>query len=454
MTANVDSAVIQNMREVAIIGDGFAAAAMAIHLLRRGFDPSKLVILGLGMPGKGNAYSCSSPFFRLNIREDLPSVFSEDPLHFARWAEAHIDDPEAKTDAGFFYRRYDYGRYIAQLFTDEHGSDLIEHIQKTVSDLHEADGLWHLEINHCDKLVAKRVILATGNPPPVWPCSVNNNQSPESFARLIESPWTGRDLAAINTHEEILLLGGGLTALDAINALVGQGHRGLIKVIGPRAVFPPMQARWQRQGQPHWPQKLTPAKLVRFMRSQLPSAPTASAQWQSAWEELRPNLNSIWQQFSFQQRRTLFRRLGWLWSLYRFRASPQTIKAYQQLKANHQIQFILGRAQQIDAAQKVKVLLGDGSMVEGDRIFNCTGVGRDRLLNKLIANRIAVPDALGQGIAVDAHCRVLNSINEQWNTLWMIGPATMGSLGDVIAASAIAKQAEQLAMQMTSDLQH
>lgn len=114
----------------------------------------------------------------------------------------------------------------------------------------------------------------------------------------------------------------------------------------------------------------------------------------------------------------------------------------------------MGRAQQIDAEQKVKVLLGNGSIVEGDRIFNCTGVGQDHLLNKLIANRIALPDALGQGIAVDAHFKVLNPINGQWNTLWMIGPATMGSLGDVIAASAIAKQAEQLAMQMTGDLQH
>jgi hypothetical protein len=30
----------------------------------------------------------------------------------------------------------------------------------------------------------------------------------------------------------------------------------------------------------------------------------------------------------------------------------------------------------------------------------------------------------------------------------MIGPATMGSLGDVVASSAIAKQAEQLADQI------
>jgi uncharacterized NAD(P)/FAD-binding protein YdhS len=227
----------------------------------------------------------------------------------------------------------------------------------------------------------------------------------------------------------------------------------MIKVIGPRAIFPPSQALWRRQKEPKWPQKLTPAQLVNFMRNHLPCVPTSSIQWQSAWEELRPNLNSIWQGFSSHQRRILFKHLGWLWSLYRFRASPQTISSYKKLEANNQIRFILGRAQKIDAEQKVKVLLDNGSFVEGDRILNCTGVGRDPFLSKMITNQIACADALGQSIAVDTQFRVMKSINEGQNKLWMIGPATMASLGDVIAASSIAKQAEQLAIGFVRDTQ-
>ncbi|MEY4059573.1 MAG: hypothetical protein RL551_820, partial [Pseudomonadota bacterium] len=60
----------------------------------------------------------------------------------------------------------------------------------------------------------------------------------------------------------------------------------------------------------------------------------------------------------------------------------------------------------------------------------------------------AIRDPLGHAIAVDASFRVIRSPSDRWNSLWMIGPATMGSLGDVIAASAIAKQAEQLAGQI------
>ena len=49
---------------------------------------------------------------------------------------------------------------------------------------------------------------------------------------------------------------------------------------------------------------------------------------------------------------------------------------------------------------------------------------------------------------MDKNFRVLHLLGGQWNSLWMIGPGTMGSLGDVIAASAIAKQAEQLALEL------
>jgi uncharacterized NAD(P)/FAD-binding protein YdhS len=114
---------MQDKNKLVIIGDGFAAAVTAIHLLRKGIAADSLTIIGAGSLGKGNAYGCASPFFRLNVREDLPIVFSEDPLHFARWAEANIDDPEAKTSAGFFYRRADFGRYISELIAAETGFD-------------------------------------------------------------------------------------------------------------------------------------------------------------------------------------------------------------------------------------------------------------------------------------------------------------------------------------------
>jgi uncharacterized NAD(P)/FAD-binding protein YdhS len=440
---------MQDKNKLVIIGDGFAAAVTAIHLLRKGVAADSLTIIGAGTLGKGNAYGCVSPFFRLNVREDLPIVFSEDPLHFARWAESNIDDPEAKTSAGFFYRRADFGRYISELIAAEEGFDKIQRIYSKVCALNQERRLWKLTTADGSVIEAEKVIIATGNSPPTWPCLIKTDIEGHASTRLIENPWTGQHLAAIQAEEHIVLIGGGLTALDAIYALAAQGHRGLITIVGPRPVFPPTQAPWTRQNQPNWPEKLSPAKLIRFMRDYLPPQPSTSSEWQSAWEELRPNLNAIWQQFTPHQRHIVFRRLGWLWSLYRFRASPQTIRAYEQLKANHQIQFIVGRAKQVECAEgAITVQLNNGQRIEADRIINCAGVGADVFLNQLVANAIAIPDALGTAIAVDINLNVLKPNQQAWNNLWMLGPATMGSLGDVIAASAISKQAEDLAKQI------
>ena len=135
--------------------------------------------------------------------------------------------------------------------------------------------------------------------------------------------------------------------------------------------------------------------------------------------------------------------------MYRFRASPQTIKAYEQLRANHQIQFAVGRAKQVECSKgAITVQLNNGQRIEADRIVNCTGVGADLFLNQLVADAIAIPDPLGAAIAVDTNLSVLKPNQQAWNNLWMLGPATMGSLGDVIAASAISKQAEGLAKQI------
>jgi uncharacterized NAD(P)/FAD-binding protein YdhS len=440
---------MQDKSKLVIIGDGFTAAVTAIHLLRQGVAADSLTIIGAGSLGKGNAYGCISPFFRLNVREDLPIVFSEDPLHFARWAEANIDDPEAKTSAGFFYRRADFGRYISELIAAEVGFDKIRRISSKVCALNQTHGLWKLDTADGGVLYAENVIIATGNSPPTWPCRIETEISEQASARMIENPWTGHYLSAIGAEERIVLLGGGLTALDAIYAFAEQGHRGPITIVGPRPVFPPTQAQWVRQKQPNWPENLSPARLLRFMRHYVPPAPTTSTEWQSAWEELRPNLNAIWQQFTAHQRQMVFKRLGWVWSLYRFRASPQTIKAYERLKANHQIQFAVGRAKQVECSESaITVHLNNGQRIQADRIINCTGVGTDLFLNQLIADAIAIPDPLGTAIAVDTNLSVMKPTLQAWNNLWMLGPATMGSLGDVVAASAISKQAEDLAKQI------
>ncbi len=71
-----------HINNIAIGGDGFAAAVMVVHLLRQGIPAASLSVFGPGELGRGNAYQTSSPAYRLNVREDLPTIFTEDGFRF------------------------------------------------------------------------------------------------------------------------------------------------------------------------------------------------------------------------------------------------------------------------------------------------------------------------------------------------------------------------------------
>jgi uncharacterized NAD(P)/FAD-binding protein YdhS len=109
----------------------------------------------------------------------------------------------------------------------------------------------------------------------------------------------------------------------------------------------------------------------------------------------------------------------------------------------------VGRAKQVECSKgAITVQLNNGQRIQADRIVNCTGVGPDLFLNTLIADAIAIPDPLGHAIGVNTNLNVVKPNRQAWNNLWLLGPATMGSLGDVVAASTISKQAEELASQI------
>ena len=100
----------------------------------------------------------------------------------------------------------------------------VTHRQSTVTSVAATAG-WHVELDEPAGIEAQTIILATGNPAPEWPFS----NPPQDSPTLIRSPWKERlafpDIAA---DKDILIIGGGLTALDALHILHRRGHAGRI----------------------------------------------------------------------------------------------------------------------------------------------------------------------------------------------------------------------------------
>ena len=366
-----------------------------------------------------------------------------------------------------FYRRRDFGRYVAScvdaVLADAGGQDnTITHYPQIVKKLGKIDqGGWQAECSDGRLIKADLVLLATGNPLPQWPCPIYGApaQLPKLESRLVQNPWNGRWLDDIPARSRLSIIGGGLTALDAVTALARRDHQGLIFLLAPHGSLPPEQADWVKKAPPSWPDAPRPSKILRRFRSYLPDLRPEDPSWQQAFEALRININQGWQALSDHDRRRLMRRLGWLWSRYRYRAAPQTIAAANRLQQTGILEICHARLDAIHLAKAgedaslwldLHVAKTGTRLLAVDHVINCTGVGNDPLLANLVTDGIGLPDAFGQGLRVNHQNEVIDAEGQAIPTLLLVGPAMASSLGVVASASEISLAGMRVAARLAS----
>jgi uncharacterized NAD(P)/FAD-binding protein YdhS len=436
-----------------VVGDGFAAATFLIHLFRLGWSPDDVLVIGDRTLGRGQAYGEASDFFRLNVRADLMWIFEHDKRHFERWAFEQIDDPEASRPEGSFYRRSDYGRYVRETLEGTLAGRTLQQLADRVVDLARVPRGWMVRTKSGAEWTCQSIVLATGNPNPGWPCSV----APGADVRRVECPWSFHRFDEIPPAARVGLVGFGLTAMDILYGLASRGHQGPITIMASHVIPPERQADWRHGGVPlRWPAPLTAAKFLRTIRRFLPQDSTSGVTWQSAWESMRKVFHEGWARLDVSSRRRLLKRLGWLWSRFRFRSAPQTHDALLSLEAHGRLSLRRGRVLRLDSVDgpepSSRLVLDQGSPITVDWVFNCTGPGRDTLLSSLRQLGAAPDDLDGRSLRVDADYRILNADNAPLGGIYLIGPPTAAQHGDVVAASNVSQQAASLAVQLTAPL--
>ena len=430
---------------ICIIGSGFSAASLALHLVSDGLPGDCLTIVGPGRLGSGQAYGCVADDFRLNVRADLQRIWPDDPNHFVRWAAARLEnDHDAVTDVGTFYRRHDFADYVEQELEACPGMASVTHRQATATSVTaKADG-WYVELDEPAGIEAQKIILATGNPAPDWPFP----NPPQDSPTLIRSSWKGAWPSDIAADSDILVIGGGLTALDALHILHRRGHAGRITLVTPEGMLPPVQTDWQDAPSLDWPDHLRGSGFLRFMRQSVKDGDWSQTEWQRRFEGLRINISTVWRRLPPADQQRLLRRVGWLWSLARFRAGPQPIASAEAMLTSGQLTIIADRVVGLstDPEGRHRADLGRGDVMTADAIINCSGAGRDRLVSRLIADGvIAAHSAMKQRPAVTSKLALLRADRTPHDRLFALGPVTAHAYGDVIGAATISRQAQLLA---------
>jgi uncharacterized NAD(P)/FAD-binding protein YdhS len=435
---------------VAIVGGGASGVLLAAHLLRdRNADLHVTIVEKRTSLGRGLAYSTDLPDHVLNVRASNMSAFADLPDHFVRWLGARgveVGDP-----ATCFAPRRLYGEYLGELLDDARrengrsgrltivGEECVEIVQHDASvELRLADG---------SSVVAERCIVATGHDH--RPCRCDT-----SIASYLMS-WDER----VAPTDTVLIIGTGLSMVDACLSLLLGGHKGPIVAVSRRGLLPAVHDRTTPVAfqQADVPIGADMRVFVRWFRDVVAEVEAAGGGWRDVVDGLRPFNQLIWQNWSHGDRRTFFRHVKAWWDIHRHRMAPQVFARLSAAIAEGQLRVVAGRVLAIDPAaggarvrlqHRASQLVGE---VAVSRVFDCAGVIADPArsanpaIRSLLQSGAARPDPLNIGLDVLPDGSLIGREGVASDRLYAIGPLTRGAFLEIEAVPDIRVQCQRLA---------
>jgi uncharacterized NAD(P)/FAD-binding protein YdhS len=303
-------------------------------------------------------------------------------------------------------------------------------------------------------LMADAVVLALGN---LRPAAVPGI-APERLGSLhVDDPWFGDLAGGLRDTDTVLLIGTGLTAIDAALTLDALGFAGRILALSRRGLVP--RASLKREAAPP-PLADFPDDCVGLLRAVRRRGEAIG--WREAVHEVRQAVQRLWSRAPLAERRRFVRHLRPWWDVHRHRIAPAVAERIAALQAEGRLRFAAGRIREAVADGDAALVswrprgAAADRQVRVRRIVNCTGpeldiarAGEPLLDWLLCAGRIRA-DACRLGIDVDPQCRTLGREGDASASLFAIGPITRGAFWESIAVSDIAAQARAVARRLAA----
>lgn len=436
-------------RHVAVVGGGYSGTLQAIELLRAG---ARVTLIERAQRlARGLAYGTTYPDHLLNVRASGMSAFAHEPDDFAAW---FADDSGGQQDE--FAPRRDYGRYLAERLERTRGEagGRLRTVTAEVVTITQGNPGETVHLAGGGVVEADAAILAIGNLPPEQVHGIAGETLPAGI--YVADPWAGDIAVNLSGVDTVLLIGTGLTAIDAALMLDSAGFTGRVVALSrrglvprPHAASPVISAKLGQRLEPDC------ASLLRYVRVE-----AEAGEWRATVDSLRPVTQSLWQASSVDERRRFLRHLRPWWDVHRHRIAPSIAARIDGMQRSGRLKIRAGKiiSSSADGEQALVKWRPRGSPGEASlrvrRIVNCTGpqgdIGRagDALVDSLIAAGRIRPDPCRIGIDVDAECRTLDSTGRVARSLYAIGPMTRSAFWEIVAVPDIRQQLPLLAARL------
>lgn len=438
---------------VAIVGGGCSGLLVAVNMFRQGFHGRVTVIEPRAQLGAGLAYSTSLIQHLLNVPAGNMSALPDDSTHFLEWLRAHYW-PEAKPNS--LAPRKFYGQYLQDVLQQTlhaGGGRQINHIRAEVIEASADASGARLALSDGMTVHAERVVLALGNPA--------SCPTPSILRRGLEdrwhlSPWLGDALRVRFAGERILLMGTGLTAVDAVLSLHKQDKACQVYMLSRRGLLPKVHnLPVPTEAPPVLRNRGNLRKLVEEVRGHIETALQGDQSWRAIVDGLRPITNDLWTELSIADRQRFVRHLKKYWEPHRHRMAPEMAERLEQYQADGKLQIIAGRLQETSRkpATQVRISLKSGGerALDVDRIISCTGIQESYtnsprpIIRSLMEHGLAQANDLGMGFRTDGQGALLDAQMKPSSVFFTLGPPRRGELFETTAVPEIRAQAAALA---------
>ncbi len=437
---------------VAIVGGGCAGTLVASNLLRRFEGRLRVVMIDRsGRFGPGVAYATDDSRHLLNVPAEKMSAFRDAPSHFVEWAERRL----GVIGHASYLPRGIYGEYLRDVLDDSRaralGQRTLELVAGEVLGASRTRTGIELRLAGAAPIACDRVVLATGAPDVAamaqLPCD----------PRVVCDPWAPGALSSGGSSGLTLVLGTGLSGVDA--ALSLSSGSGWVLAVSRSGQLPHVHLPGLRDPAPPpaVPRgSISLAALERRLTEHVNAMQAAGYDWRDAIDGLRAVTPQLWAALGPRERRRFLRERRRTWDARRHRMAPAAGARLRELLAGTQVRCLAGRvlaARSTGAGVEVDVApsrSGRMRRLTCQRVVVCTGAGMDirrsgnALLDTLLADGLASPDALALGLRTTADGALLDSRGEADERVLALGALRRGELWETTAVGEIRAQAERL----------
>lgn len=461
--------------DILIVGGGLSGAMLATQLLRLPGKRQVLVIEPRAELGRGEAYSAVELGHTLNGNAARMSVDPDNADDLTQWLTEYIaaggwpeSDEQHVPVSELFPPRGIFGLYVQQRLAEAQAvgavnGSTVEHVRAEVVDLQTRDDSVQLTLSDGQRLQGAYSVLATG----LFPAARTPQTESSGLNAAALDPWDVGAMRQLDPQSTVLIIGSGLTMVDAVVSLEQAGHRGPIEVFSRHGLLPHV-----RRQPPAWADFLaedqsirTPRQLVRELRRHCRDAIAQGIDWQAPLDTVRAHIGRLWSQATDVQRRQFVRHVRPWWESHHHRSPPLSAELVGRLHKEGRLRIQAASFKGLEPSSGGEVSIrircrgeAETTVVRGEALINSSGIEYDwrrvarPLPQQLLARGLVRPGPLALGIAAAVDGAVLGADEHVASRLFAMGPPLRGMWWESTAVTDVASQAKALAARLATPM--